>query len=140
MPKRVALKDSFMVDTSDLSNLARAVNADFSDEQVDVSGFSATGVNEYLPGPRTQTVTVTFYGSYGASEVHAVLYPLYKNRSTTVIKWRTDQTTPVSATNPELRGNAKLFSYGPGATRGDVDTFDVTFTAFDAAGLDWFTT
>jgi hypothetical protein len=140
MPKRVALKDSFLVDTSDLSNFARAVNADFSDEQVDVSGFSATGVNEYLPGPRTQTVTVTFYGAYGTGETHAVLYPLYKNRTTTVIKWRADQTQPVSATNPELRGNAKLFSYGPGATRGDTDTYDVTFTAFDAAGFDWFTT
>jgi hypothetical protein len=57
-----------------------------------------------------------------------------------VIKWRADQTQPVSATNPELRGNAKLFSYGPGATRGDTDTYDVTFTAFDAAGFDWFTT
>jgi len=140
MPKRVALKDSFMVDTSDLSNLCRAVSADFSDEQVDVSGFSATGVNEYLPGPRTQTVTVTFYGAYGVGETHAVLYPLYKNRTTTVIKWRADQTAVVSATNPELRGNAKLFSYAPGSTRGDTDTYDVTFTAIDSAGFDWFIT
>jgi len=140
MPKRVALKDSFMVDTSDLSNFARAVNVDMSDEQVDVSGFSATGVNEYLPGPRTQTVTVTFYGAYGTGETHAILYPLYKNRTTTVIKWRADQTTVVGVTNPELRGNAKLFSYGPGSTRGDTDTYDVVFTAIDAAGFDWFTT
>jgi hypothetical protein len=140
MPKRVALKDSFMVDTTDLSNFARAVVTSFEDDQVDVSGFSATGVNEYLSGPRTQTVTVTFFGSYGTGEVHAVLYPLYKNRTTTVIKWRTDQTAVVGVTNPELRGNAKLFSYSPGSTRGDVDTFDVIFHAFDAAGFDWFTT
>jgi len=140
MPKRVALKDSVMVDTTDLSNFARAVRFSSEHERVDVSGFSATGANEYLAGPTEQSVTIEFYGSYGATEVHAILYPLHKNRTICAIKWRPDQTAVVGATNPELRGNAILYTYGPGATRGDVDTFEATFNTADAAGFQYFTT
>jgi len=140
MPKRVALKDSITVDGTDLSNFARAVTSSSEHEQVDVSGFSASGVNEYLSGPTTQSVTVTFFGSYATGEVHATLEPIHSGRLTVPIAWRTDQTAVVGVDNPELRGNVQLFSYGPGATRGDVDTFDATFVATDAAGLTWHTT
>jgi hypothetical protein len=140
MPKRIALKDSVEVDAVDLSNLARAVTFSSEHDQVDVSGFSATGVNEYLAGPTTQSVTVTFYGSYGTGEVHATLYPIHRDRETVEFKWRSDQTTAVSATNPELRGNVMLYTYSPGATRGDAETFDATFTAADENGLQFFDT
>jgi hypothetical protein len=140
MSKRVALKDSVKVDAVDLSNLSRAVRLSSEHERVDVSGFSATGANEYLAGPTEQSVTVEFYGSYGAGEVHATLYPLHKNRTTCVLAWRPDQTAVVGATNPELRGNAQVFSYGPGSTRGETDTFEVTFNSVDAAGFQFFTT
>jgi hypothetical protein len=139
MPKRVALKDSVDVDGTDLSNFAHSVTSTSDHEQVDVSGFSATGVNEYLAGPTTQSVTVSFFGSYGTGEVHATLEPIHSGRQIVPFKWRPDQTAPTSATNPELRGNVMVFNYGPGAARGAVDTFDVTFTAVDAAGLAWFT-
>jgi hypothetical protein len=140
MAKRVALKDSVMVDAVTLSNFARDVRLTSEHERVDVSGFNATGSNEYLAGQTTQEVTVEFYGSYGAGEVHATLYPLHQNRTICAFKWRPDQTTPVSATNPELRGNAQILTYGPGATRGEVDTFPVTFTAADPAGFAFVTT
>ena len=140
MPKRIALTDHVQCDLVDLSDFARQVQVAFSDAQVDVSGFNPAGTNEYLPGARTQSVTVDFYGSYGAGEVHATLYPLYKGRSTTAFKWRPDGANPVSATNPELRGNAKLYDYGPGAQRGAEDSYQVTFMAADAAGFDFFTT
>src|SRR5215468_5233544 len=135
MPKRIALKDKVLVDTSDLSNFARAVSFSSEHEQVDVSGFSSTGVNEYLSGPTTQSVTVTFFGSYGTGEVHNTLYPIHKNRTSVAFAWRIDQTASVSTTNPELRGTVQLFSYGPGVTRGDVDTFDATFVNTDSTGL-----
>ena len=106
-------------------------------EQVDVSGFSATGADEFLAGKTTQSVTVEFYGSYGTGEVHQTLFNLHKNRSTFDFVWRPDQTAVVSATNPELRGVVQCLTYGPGATRGDADTFSVTFTAADEDGL-WF--
>ena len=105
---------------------------------MDVSGFSASGANEYLAGPTDQSVEVEFYGSYGTGEVHATLYPIHQDREVVEFKWRPDQNSAVSATNPELRGNVQLYTYGPGGTRGDADTFTVTFNAADSDGLQFF--
>jgi len=140
MSKRIALKDSVEVDSVDLSNFARSVRFASEHERVDVSGFNATGANEYLAGPTDQSVTVEFFGSYGTGEVHATLYPIHKDREVVPFAWRPDMTTPASATNPELRGNVQLYTYGPGGTRGDVDTFEATFQAADEAGLVFETT
>jgi len=137
MSKRVALKDYVSVDGVDLSNFARSVAYSSEHEQVDVSGFSATGADEFLAGKTTQSVTVEFFGSYGSGEVHATLFNLHKNRTVFDFKWRPDQTAGVSATNPQLEGSVQLLSYGPGATRGDADTFSATFSAADEDGL-WF--
>ncbi|HSE44719.1 MAG TPA: hypothetical protein VLA89_05255 [Gemmatimonadales bacterium] len=137
MSKRVALKDFVEVDGVDLSNFARSVQYSSEHEQVDVSGFSATGADEFLAGKTTQSVTVEFYGSYGSGEVHQTLFNLHKNRTEFDFAWRPDQTASVSSTNPELRGVVQCLSYGPGATRGDAETFSVTFTAADEDGL-WF--
>ena len=139
MSKRVALKDSVKVDSVDLSNLARAVRLSSEHERVDVSGFSATGANEYLAGSTEQSVTVEFYGAYGTGETHATLYPIHKNRTVVAFAWRPDQTAVVGPTNPELRGNVQLYTYGPGSTRGETDTYEVTFNAADAAGFQFFT-
>jgi hypothetical protein len=140
MAKRIALKDNVTVDSVDLSNLARSVSFSSEHDQVEVSGFSATGINQYLAGPTTQSVTVTFFGSYGTGEVHATLYPIHRDREVVPFAWRPDQTAVVSATNPELRGNVMLYSYSPAATRGDVETFDATFQAADEDGLQFFDT
>jgi hypothetical protein len=140
MPKRVALKDSVEVDGVDLSNFARSVRFASEHERIDVSGFNATGANEYLTGPTEQSVTVEFYGAYGTGETHVTLYPIHKDRETVPFAWRPDQTAVASATNPELRGNVQLYSYGPGGTRGDVDTYEATFNAADEDGLQFFTT
>ena len=139
MPKRIALNDNVEVDSVDLSNFARTVTFSSQHAQVDVSGFSESGANEYLPGPTDQSLTVTFFGSYGTGEVHATLYPIHRDRTITEVKWRPDMNNPVSATNPELRGNVQIYTYGPGGNRGDVDTFDVTFMAADEDGLQFFT-
>lgn len=137
MSKRVALKDLVEVDNVDLSNFARSVAYSSEHEQVDVSGFSATGADEFLAGKTTQSVTVEFFGSYGSGEVHQTLFNLHQERTVFDFAWRPDQTVGVSATNPELRGSVQLLSYGPGATRGDAETFSATFTAADSDGL-WF--
>jgi len=138
MAKRIALKDSVTVDAVDLSNLARTVEFSSEHERIDVSGFSATGANEYIAGQTTQTVTVEFFGSYDVGEVHATLYPIHQNRDIVPFAWRHDQTNPVGVTNPELRGNVQVLTYSPGATRGEADAFSVEFTAADEAGLQFF--
>lgn len=139
MGKRIALKDSVEVDSVDLSNLARSVTLSSEHDRVDVSGFSATGANEFLAGQTTQSVTVEFYGSYGTGEVHQTLYPIHRDREIVPFAWRPDQTSPVSATNPSLEGNVQVLTYNPAATRGDAETFSVEFTAADEAGLAYVT-
>jgi hypothetical protein len=140
MPKRIALKDSVMVDDTDLSNFSRSVRLQSEHARIDVSGFSQTGADEFLAGNTTQSVTVEHYGSYGTGEVHETLYPIHKNREIVPFAWRPDMTAPASATNPELRGNVQVLTYNPGGTRGDADTFEVEYTAADEAGLEFFTT
>ena len=77
MAKRVALKDKVVVDGVDLSSFSRAVSYSSEHNRVDVSGFNATGADEFLAGNTVQQVTVTFFGAYGASESHAVLANLH---------------------------------------------------------------
>ncbi len=140
MPKRIALMDSVMVDAVDLSNFARSVQLTSEHARIDVSGFNATGADEFLAGSTTQSVAVEFYGAYGTGETHATLYPIHAGREVVPFAWRPDMNTPASATNPELRGNVQLLTYSPGGTRGDADTFSVEFTAADEAGLVFETT
>jgi hypothetical protein len=138
MPKRVALHDSVEVDSVDLSKFCRSVRPTSEHAQEDVSGFTASGANEYLAGATTQSVTCEFFGSYGVGEVHATLYPIHRDREVVPFAWRPDMNNPASATNPELRGNVQLLSYSPGAARGEVDTFEATFTTGDENGLQYF--
>jgi hypothetical protein len=140
MSKRIALKDFIEVDHVDLSGFFRQIGFSSEHSQEDVSGFNATGTDEFLAGRTTQQVTGEVFGSYGSNEVHQVLYPLHRDKSTFYFRWRPDQSAVVSATNPELRGNAQLLTYSPGATRGEVDAFAVTFTAADETGFKFFAT
>ena len=75
MAKRIALKDHILVDDQDLSQFARSVEFSSEHERVDVSGFTASGANEYLAGQTEQQVTIEFFGSYGTDEVHQTLGP-----------------------------------------------------------------
>jgi len=137
--KRIALKDSVMIDAVDLSNFARSVEFSSEHERVDVSGFNPTGSNEYLAGQTEQSVTVEFFGAYGTGEVQQTLYPIHKNRDIVPFAWRPDSTTPVSVTNPELRGNVQLLTYNPSATRGEEEAWSAEFVAADPAGLAYVT-
>ena len=140
MAKRIALKDYIEVDNVDLSNFARAVEFTSEDERVDASGFNSAGTSEFLQGVRTQEITIEFFGSRGSNEVHQVLYPLHRDRLAFDFVWRADSSAVVSATNPELRGQALLPTYGEGATRGEVETASLTFIAADEDGFEFFAT
>jgi len=140
MAKRIALKDSVEVDGQDLSNDCRSVDFTSEHAREDVSGFNATGASEYLAGITTQSVTCEFFGDYSAAGTHQVLYPIHRDREIVTFAWRHDQTTAVSATNPELRGNVQVLTYSPGATRGETEAFSVEFTAADETGLQFYDT
>lgn len=140
MSKRVALFDKVSLDSVDLSQFCRSVRFNSEHQQIDVSGFTALGQDEFLAGNTVQSVELEMFGAYGAAEVHATLYPLHRDRTVFAFAWRPNQNNPVSATNPELRGNVQALTYSPGASRGEADTFTVTLTAADADGLVFHTT
>ena len=120
MPKRIALSDFVMVDSVDLRNFARQVQFTSSHTRVDVSGFNATGANEYLAGATDQSVTVDFYGSYGTGEVHETLYPIHKDKEIVVFQWRPDQNTPRVRDEPRApreRAGVRLRPRRPDAAR-----------------------
>lgn len=135
MSKRIALKDYIEVDGHDISSLCRAFSFSSEHEQVDVSGFTSSGADEYLAGKTVQSVTLEVFGSYGSGEIHDILYPIHRDRSTVTFAWRPDQSAAVSSTNPSLEGNVQVLSYSPGSTRGEAETFSVTLTAADSSGL-----
>ncbi len=135
MPKYIAFSWAVAVDDVTLDNFARDVQIASEHASVPVTGFNPTGVEETLAGTTTQSITVEFYGSYGAGEVHQTLYPLHKNRDIFPIAVRHDLNSAVSATNPEWRGNVQALTYSPGVTQGEPETFSVEFTAADADGI-----
>ena len=115
MPKRIALKDSIEVDGEAVGLFARSVSFTAEHERVDVSSFNPTGSNEYLAGATEQSVEVEFYGAYGATETHATLYPIHRDRSVVTFAWRPDGSAATSATNPVLgreRAASNLFAVG----------------------------
>lgn len=140
MSKSIALKDFVEVDHVDISDLCYGVHPTMTHTQEDVSGFNSTGSDEYLPGRTTSTVTLDLFGAFGSNETHQVLYPLFRDRSTFYFRWRPDMSNPVSATNPELRGNANIYEYGPEAQRGSVRTFSATLQAADSTGFVYYET
>jgi hypothetical protein len=133
VPKRIALSDYVGVNSVDLSDFARSVDFDSEHARIDVSGFNPSGANEYLAGPTTQSVTVEFFGSYGSGEVHQTLWPIHQARSIVPFAWRPNQNNPVSATNPELRGNVQILKYPPKAQRGSEETIQIEFASPDAS-------
>jgi hypothetical protein len=135
MPKDISLKDSVVVDDSDLSEYCKSWNPTSEFNLVDVSGFNATGTDENLVGSRASGVTATFFT---ADEAHDVLWPAHFNRDIISFVARKDQSVAVSASNPELRGHVYVQNYNPVRNRGDVGTFDVSFVAADVAGLQWY--
>lgn len=132
MAKRIPFYDYIEVDGVNLSNFARSVNFESTDDQVDVSGFNPTGASEFLQGTRVRQVEVEFFGSRGSGEVHQTLFPLHDSRAEFDFVWRPDVNSAVSATNEELRGTVRLLNYPESATRGEAETATYTFVASDA--------
>jgi hypothetical protein len=132
MSKRLALTDLIEIDGTDLSNLARSVEFESTDEEIDVSGFNPTGASEFLQGTRVRAVTIEFYVSRGSNEVHQVVFPIHDQRLDCTFVWRADSVAGVSATNEELRGLVKIPTYSEGGTRGEAETTSIRFVEADA--------
>lgn len=132
MGKELALYDRVEVDGNDLSNYCRAVSTESENQEVDVSGFSASGNDEKLAGSRVQSITFEFFAS---EEVHAILWPIHRDRDVVPFEWQPHGKIDLS--RETLYGNAVLLTYPPGATRGEARTVSARFTPGDSAGFDW---
>ena len=102
--------------SADLSTYAHTVDTPSTKAVVDVSGFNPQASKEFLPGPRDDTVTLTFRQAFttGTSGVHGVFSGLYTSGGTFTFDIRTVSPTTnstVSVTNPAYRGTATLYEY-----------------------------
>lgn len=128
--KDIALHDFIQVDGSDMSNAFRQVGLEFTDAEVDASGFSVSGTDETLQGNRAAALTAeVFY----TPESYAILWPLFRDRETFEIVWQPDGL--IDSNREVWHGNVKLFGFPPNATRGDVRVMSLTFRAADETGI-----
>ncbi len=139
MSKRIALNDYIEIDHVDLSTFFRTFGFSSEHAREDVSGFSASGSDEFLAGRTTQSVSGEVFGARGANESFQVLQPLHRDKSIFPIVWRTSR-SGVGATNPELRGNAQLLTFTLTATRGEVEVWTAEFSAADSTGFVFYET
>lgn len=123
--KKVARHDRIEIDGTDYSNAFNAFGFTSADTQVDASGFSVTGVDENLPGPRAQGFTGTMFVT---SETLNGVFPLHNTRAIVQVYWQPDGL--VTAGAPAFWADCYILEFSPADTRGDVST--TTFNAVTA--------
>jgi hypothetical protein len=121
--KKIARHDKITIDGTDVSNSFREFGRPSEDAQEDVSGFSASGVDEFLPGGRNQR----FEGeAFYTEELALLVEPLYNTRDAdVVVTWQPDGL--LDATREIYSGTGSITEFGPSNTRGSVSTFRFVF-------------
>ena len=128
--KKISRHDKITIDGTDVSNSFRTFGFSSEHSQEDVSGFSATGNDEFLPGSTTQE----FNGeAFYTEELGAIVQPLHANRTQTVITWQPDGL--VDATREIYSGTCVIFTFGPSDTRGSVAVMPFVARAATSAGI-----
>lgn len=139
MGKRIALTDYIEIDGVPFDDgQVRSVNTNFEHERVPAGGFNSTGTVEELSGQTTREITLTLYAKNDSNETFDVMNYLFETKAIFDFVWRKDQNSNVGATNPELRGSVKIFTFPQGAEFGEVETFDVTLVQAEGDVLTWF--
>jgi hypothetical protein len=116
---------SITINSVDLSDQCTSAVINYVSEQLENTTFSNTS-RSFTSGLYSNTVTVTLYQSYSASETEASIYNLVGTTTTLVLK---PSSAAVGATNPSytLTG-AYLSAHTPiNASLGELSTIDLTF-------------
>lgn len=116
---------SITINSVDLSDQCTSAVINYVSEQLENTTFSNTS-RSFTSGLYSNTVTVTLYQSYSASETEASIYNLVGTTTTLVLK---PTSSAVGATNPSytLTG-AFLSAHTPiNASLGELSTIDLTF-------------
>ena len=113
--KMIARSDKITIDGTDVSNSFREFG--FSSEHTveDVTGFSAAGTVETVPGVTNQSFTgEAFY----TEELGAIIQPLHANRTLCTITWQPNGLA--DATREIYSGSCYINTFGPANTVGGV--------------------
>lgn len=113
--------------TTDLSDQANQVTITVGQDSLESTAFGDTG-HKFVGGLQSVEVAITFFLSYGASEVEAVLASCVGQGNTTLVI--SPSGTTESASNPEYTiTNAMLANFTPvNSTVGELATVQATFT------------
>ena len=117
---------SVTINSVDLTDQCTSAVVNYVAEQLENTTFGNTS-RSFTSGLYSNTVTVTLYQSYAASETEASIYSLVGSTTTLVVK---PSSGAVSATNPSytLTG-AYLSAHTPiNASLGELSTIDLTFS------------
>lgn len=132
MSKFVFKNGTVKIDGVDLSAHVRNVDIPMSKDQVEDTGLNGPGLHTFIPGLAGERFVITFASDFDAQQVHATLYPLYRNETVFEV-----EVTPLagaaSATNPRFRSYCQLFDYDPvNAAVGALAETQVNFIATEA--------
>jgi hypothetical protein len=115
------------VTTTDMSDQANTVAVTIGQDSLESTAFGDTG-HRFTGGLQSVEVSITFFLSYGAAEVEAILASCV-GTGTTILTISPSGTTE-SATNPEyVITNCMLASFTPiNSTVGELATVEASFT------------
>ena len=115
------------VTTTDLSDQANQVTLTIGQDALESTAFGDTG-HKFTGGLQTVDVSITFFLSYGATEVEAILASCVGTGTTTLVI--SPSGTTESATNPEYTiTNCMLADFTPiNSTVGELATVTANFT------------
>ncbi len=114
--------------TTDLSDQANQCTVTIGQDALEVTAFGDTG-HKMVGGLQSVDVSITFFLSYGASEVEAILASCVGTGTTTLTI--SPSGTTESASNPEyVISNCMLSSFsGINSTVGEIATVTANFTS-----------
>ena len=115
------------VTTTDLSDQANQCTITVGQDPLEITAFGDTG-HKMAGGLQSVDVSITFFLSYGASEVEAILHSCVGTGTTTLVI--SPSGTTESATNPEYTiTNCMLENFTPiASTVGELAMVTATFT------------
>lgn len=113
--------------TTDLSDQANAVAITIGQDALESTAFGDSG-HRFVGGLQSVDVSITFFLSYGTSEVEAILASCVGTGTTTLVI--SPSGTTESASNPEYTiTNCMLANFTPiNSTVGELATVEASFT------------
>ncbi len=135
MAKHV-LKDAYIsVAGVNISDHVSSVTINQNADEVDVTGFGASGYREYVQGFKEASISIDVFQDFASSSVDQTLYPYYASGGTFAVEVR-PTSSAASATNPKYTMTGVLNNYTPlDGGVGDANTTTVEISNGGTAGI-----